>query len=432
MHCLNWIIDTLQRGPLRWRWLNAAVNVTMTVFTAIVARLIAAASRSDFDNLASFQISEFTINYQGGVVRRGLLGEIIFQLCALTGWSPKGVILILCLASFAFVVAYLVRQFVKHDLCWWILPTSYMLLPSCICLIRKDFLVIALFITALHLYNRPRWRPPLRLLWLSLLSTAIILIYEGIAFVILPVVALLTLCDRSYRASWPLRLIALLIPVAAMAAVSICHGDDSTARAIHSSWMPWAGEIIEPDRLSLSLFAIGWTLDQSLTINGSILLAQWTRPIIYTVIYRLAMWGLILYIGNRYIATMTANGTYRLHHDIAAAGRKFSSLLMAIFICMAPLWLGLSCDYGRLSMHLFTITFATCWSIQQDFIPRWWSNITTSLNRSVDRLITPRPILTTALLLLTGISAWEFFATFLWHYSVLGTIIDYFLTGFPQ
>lgn len=428
---MKWGIDILCRGPLKHSWLNATVNAVMVVFTVITVNKAIIFSLDIIQDPITFQVSEFTINYQGGFVRRGLLGELILQFCTLTGCHPILIIAILSFASFILVVAYLVRQFAKHEICWWILPTSYMLLASYMCVIRKDFLVIAIFIAAIHLYGRTNWHPAIRLALLSIPAAVIILIYEGMGFVILPVVYLLAIYDRSYRANMALRITALMVPVTAMCAVSVCHGDINTAQAIHNSWMPWAGEIIDPSQISMGLGAIGWTLDKSLETNESIVLASLSRPEVYKVIYRFAMWILILYIGCRYLSTMTLpKGSYRSNISITAGNSKFSSLLVAIFVCMLPLWLGLSCDSGRLSMHLFIITFVTYWSVPHNFIPLWLSDSIGRINHLIDRAVTPRPGIITAMLLFTGISPWAFFANYLWRYSVIGTIINYVLYGY--
>lgn len=405
----------LSKGPLQRQWLNAIVNIVMLVLSACILVYLVGFSVEALFAPSHFTLSEFTINYEGGFVRRGLLGQLIYQACSLTGCNPLILIAIICGASFTFVLGFIIRQFIRYDICWWILPTSYIFSSAYICVIRKDFMVISLFILALHLYQRNNWKPWIRLMSLSLLVTIMILIYEAIGFLTLPIVALLVLNDRSYRAPLPMRWIALLVPVVAMLACSLCHGDAATASAIHQSWLPWEGQMIPGEYHSLSLWALSWTVADSLQFNESILLGTHLFGWLPKLLYRIASLALILYIGCRYMKVMSRH-----------ADTGFSAIFVIIFLCMTPLWLGLSCDYGRLSMQLFIVVFVTYRYLPRSITPQWITSPISRINAVIDRIIPSHPATITLLLLFTGLAPTFFFFNNLWRFSAIGELIQFF------
>ncbi|MDE6321513.1 MAG: hypothetical protein K2L93_04370 [Muribaculaceae bacterium] len=207
-----------------------------------------------------------------------------------------------------------------------------------------------------------------------------------------------------------------------MAACSVYTGDAVTAQAIHDSWQPWTGEIIGP-YMSQSLWALRWSIYDSLTTNQSILLAVCSHQPTSTIVYRILIWVILLYMGARYISSMSLGRRSDLEDDNAHA----AALFIFIFICMTPLWLGLSCDFGRLSMQLFAITFISNHYLPSSIVPRCIVDNLTLLNYKIDKLIPSTPFIT-LLLLFTGISPCLFNIESLWDWSVINSLFEYFHT----
>lgn len=393
----------------------------MLAFSVLTLYALYHTALDDFGKPYAFQLSEFTINYQGGFVRRGLFGELLLQFCTFTRCPPLPIIFTLCWGSFIFVILFLLYVFYKHGLCWWIIPTSYMLGSSYICIIRKDYLIISLFILAFHLYRRAHWPATVRLLTFSVITTIGILIHEGMSFMFIPILALIAFCDHGISASKWVRLTAFLMPLLAMVACSIYTGDAATAQAIHSSWLPWAGEIVDTNTLSASLNALTWSISDALNVNQSILLAAHDHQPASTIIYRIIAWGIILYMGTRYVSAMSLHRSPNLNDDNARA----ACLFLLLFICMLPLWLGLSCDFGRLSMQLFAITFISYHYIPTASVPQRAVMAMRRINTSIGRILPATPIITT-LLLFTSISPCYFTIEWLWDWSVTNSLLEYF------
>ena len=67
-----------------------------------------------YNNYTEWTISEWLINYQGGFTRRGLLGEIMFQISTLTSYSIREVILISQIITYL-IYFYLIYKFLKNS-----------------------------------------------------------------------------------------------------------------------------------------------------------------------------------------------------------------------------------------------------------------------------------------------------------------------------
>lgn len=415
----------MTKGPLSQPWFNAIVNALMLAVTAYVIFVLYCYFVADIHNPREFGLSEFTINYEGGFVRRGLLGQLLLWVASTTGISPRVMVGALCLLSFAFVVYYMTRNLLTHGISWWILPTSYVFVPAMICIVRKDFCIISIFILTLWLYRHTLWNTWVRLVILATLLSISTLIYEGISFITIPAAAILLLSDSQIKAPLWAKLCAIAMPCIALIACSLAHGDAATAEAIHQSWSQWDGEMINIDKHSFSLWAISWDIRYALQRNESVFIYSTAVSYWPKLLYRISAVILTLYIGSRYLFTMTQ----QKHTDVAPAQySQFSALLFVIFLCMLPLWLGLSCDYGRMVMQLIIISFATWWSMPPDqrqrLFPRPINHAVTKLNHAVDAVIPNSPATIAILLLFAGISPTFFFLSNLWNFSAVGILIQ--------
>lgn len=149
-----------------------------------------------FPDINSYGYTEMLIDFSGGFVRRGLLGEIIHRFAVITGISPLHIIRIICMAAFTFVAIYFFRRFRQGNLNWWLL-LSPLMLSSINDIIRKDFLLIALLIA---IYELLRYTQPsdFKIFFVILLSALGIFLHEAFLFWGIPV-AMLTLLSKKIR-----------------------------------------------------------------------------------------------------------------------------------------------------------------------------------------------------------------------------------------
>lgn len=147
-------------------------------------------SFAQYDN--TWGISDYLINYEGGFVRRGLIGEILYLCHDLAGINPLILIYLLSFVCYFAVVGVLVSAVKKKNMAWWIVFA----LPLCGYIgdiVRKDYLMY-LMLTGLTLLaeglhsdkiqsGRMQSRSDLpRIMMMFLIITFTMLCHEGFIF----------------------------------------------------------------------------------------------------------------------------------------------------------------------------------------------------------------------------------------------------------
>ncbi len=100
--------------------------------------------------LSTYEFSEFLINFQGGFVRRGLLGEILFWFTSTTGINPQITISIICALFYIGVTWFFFVKFKERGYRWWLLLSPFMC-GFVVYVIRKDFILYAVVIGMMYL-----------------------------------------------------------------------------------------------------------------------------------------------------------------------------------------------------------------------------------------------------------------------------------------
>lgn len=108
---------------------------------------------NETNNLNNYNYSEFLINFQGGFVRRGLLGEFLYQTYKIADIPISQTILILSLIFFLFVLYFFFRKFRERNYCWWIL-LSPLVLGMSTYMVRKDYILYTILIGTLYLLRK--------------------------------------------------------------------------------------------------------------------------------------------------------------------------------------------------------------------------------------------------------------------------------------
>ena len=198
----------------------------------------------DLSLYESWGISEWLINYQGGFVRRGLAGELLFQAYKIHPYPVPYVIIginIICLICLTYCCIVLFRR--MNWPLWMLLFPMFLyyrlygvemgLLNS-----RRDALMLLLAYWLFCQYKKYIDGGPITPLWF--ISILIILLHEGMIFSIFPFLILHTIVNikgsiidsikKSFFLWWPVA-VALLV-------VIVCHGNELTPFHIWQSWTP--------------------------------------------------------------------------------------------------------------------------------------------------------------------------------------------------
>ena len=225
--------------PLRiTQRINFSANTIITYFFFLIiifgSCLNLAANNSYVND--SWTIGEWLINYQGGFVRRGLLGEVIFLISDFFSITPIYIIWIICLSSYLFLIK-LSFGMVKN-----LVSTSFLLSPAIFLspiignfLVRKDILLLLLFVCNLRIIKANKSN----IFFINLINIFAILIHESFFIYALPIQFFLKLNKNIFSSNKNLfKNILLFLPsIIVFLLCFIFKGSDYQASLINNSWI---------------------------------------------------------------------------------------------------------------------------------------------------------------------------------------------------
>jgi len=300
-----------------------------------------------------WEISEWLINYEGGFVRRGLLGQALLALEQAGMYDVRVAIQLIYTLS-SVVILFIIGHVFKAE--GW----SPLLLLTGLCLGytlfnpwgRKDFLMLALTFMIFHCYRTAVTRHQRGIAaWILLyvLSALQLLAHEGSFFFTFPILMLHSYCEsRSHNLSSSRSaassLLRFLPVLAVMAAVIIFRGNNHVADAIWASWdkvfatYPADGG----SQIGLGVQALTW--DPVTTFNkhlysayvGSDSPSYWGIPLALSVI-----------VSAYYLLTRIDSATMGKSRPKQPDRTLLSNVSLVQFISLIPMFTILSCDWGR-------------------------------------------------------------------------------------
>ena len=225
--------------PLRiTQRINFSANTIITYFFFLIiifgSCLNLAANNSYVND--SWTLGEWLINYQGGFVRRGLLGEVIFLISDYFRITPIYIIWIICLSSYLFLIK-LSFGMVKN-----LVSTSFLLSPAIFLspiignfLVRKDILLLLLFVCNLRIIKANKSN----IFFINLINIFATLIHEGFFIYALPIQFFLKLNKNTFSSNKNLfKNILLFLPsIIVFLLCFIFKGSDYQASLINNSWI---------------------------------------------------------------------------------------------------------------------------------------------------------------------------------------------------
>jgi len=377
----------------------------------------------------SWQISEFLINYQGGFVRRGLTGEILFFLAKYTGLNVIWIIKFISVVCCVVVCGFFIRSFLTKGYSLYILPLCFFcggIILSQVW-IRKDFLMFCFFIPILLIYVHktiPAW---IKWTLINILAILLILNHEVSGFFTLPVLFVLLFHSYSKNRkgiflSGILSILVLLPAILTFLLVSYRHGDPAMAQAIWDSWDKLAPGKMEPSPYGNAINAIGWsgmeTLVRHFKINFLI-----EEYYILSIGYWMIVFPIVYYISaNTFLV-------FKKQPDIYTKTDRniLSSILFFQFLCLLPMFIALSIDYIRIFFYLTASSFAIFLIVPKraliELIPEFWMRFIDKMNTVFDRILPPTRTTVAFLMLIVGISYSGFVLKTIWMSTMIYRIL---------
>ena len=374
-------------------------------------------------------LSAFLINYQGGFVRRGLGGEIVYRLSALFSCDPKVIIIPFNTACTFLLVALFVYWFRKRHLCWYVLPLEIFL--GCAWFIQwpaiMDSTLMLLFILMLYLFNSLH-RNALRIVCITIVMLFTLNLHEASVYFCFPVMFLLLWNDNKTTKTGVL--FFSLFTATMLVLISKFHGDQSTVDAIHASWGDVFNE--EPTRFDFAE-SLSWSffdtaqmhihrnfgsptyLPSAISFLQLYLKGFYIRPFVLLLIY--------------YVMTNTVFVFRRNDSSLNLQDRKNICYLMTFqFLSLILMFTILSCDWVRVVCYWTLSSYAIFLMVDRKTIdgafPEWYKRLVWRLDRWLIRLVSPKKGVVAVCLLVVCITPIHFRPTIAFDYSVVGRIME--------
>ena len=359
------------------RYVYAAISIILLISFAF--KLLWTCLGLKIPVINSFHYSEFFINFQGGFVRRGLLGEAIFQFCNFSGLSPLWPIYVICIVSFILVLAFFSYKFYAFKLNWWILTTPF-LLGLLKYIIRKDYLCYVILIIMLFCVRRALNQNK-SLFLLFCLGVLGLFIHEAFIFFGLPICGLLLYRQKNgliTKSILPCAWIFIFLLLCAF------KGNEIISNGILNSWQQ-AFPNLGIDEGAGSIRALSWTLaftvDQHLHANFYSEGMGWF-PIIIRIIYLFAIY---FFITNFFFCF---KGFSKFNENDRTL---ISTLFIFSIICLLPMFIFLSCDYGRLYQYAFIATISSYLIIPREILSSSFGDKVLAIVKRLNNKITFHP-----------------------------------------
>ena len=294
----------------------------------------------------TFQISDWMINYEGGFVRRGLIGQCLLWANHIHSFDIRYVILIIEAIFYVLFFYLIFKVFKKYK--WSFLGAMF---PIACCttsmaVYRRDFMMLCLCYFSYEYFFRYLKDNKKNSLIISIMIMSIsIIIYEPIFFVLIPI---LMMQYWSKKKNLIKLSIVFFIPLFCMVLSCIFVGTKDQVDIIWQSWVPYIpensniGQAIEFLKLTNTEV---FKLHYDITYGNNPIIPIFTLIIVFSIVYYLCT-----HIPNiDYCKKVLLDNKHKI---------ELSNILIFQLLVQFPLFLILSTDYGRtIPMCIYTAIF---------------------------------------------------------------------------
>lgn len=316
-----------------------------------------------WDSYFWYGISDYLINYQGGFVRRGFIGEVLYQIFSIHGYPVNMAIVALDFTAFIVFLALWARAFKKRT--WSLLPLLFPYVCVHINLLgfRRDFLMMVMLFVVYDLFFRymsnRKWYYACSSMALLCLC---LLIYEPCMFLTIPVLGLALLLKNSESTSlkngFYKTIPVFIAPVALVVVLLLSKGSADAADRIWESWQPLFASYsnVPVTEMGKGVEFLKFSFAEFIKHNFSYLVLIQKTPvgmIVVSLILMVISFPLVWFLVARVPSVNYSTRTVGNNSDSALLG----SVFMVQFIAMLPMFGILSCDIGRTLPYCIYTTF---------------------------------------------------------------------------
>ena len=271
-------------------------KMSLFYIAMLVPYLVTLLSHTLLDNVRlsakTWQVTEILINYEGGFVRRGLIGQLIYMLNNTFGIEPLFAAYFFSIAS-ALLFFYLIfKDTIKRGYSILLLPTTMFLSSQFVSghWVRKDFFIMIIFYLIVRLLrSKSVWK----FLYINILLIIGALSHEVILFISAPIIFISILSDTIVNKQPNLATVAkttgkciLYFIPSLIAAFLVLHykGDLQCATEI---WASWSELGVLSGNMSGAIAAIGWEPEKAIAVGTEV----WST--VRCGVYYPIMWSLL-------------------------------------------------------------------------------------------------------------------------------------------
>ena len=299
----------------------------------------------------SWEISEWLINYEGGFVRRGLTGQLLWSLQQWFPYDIRVALMGICIIASAVFLCLILRVFKKEGWSLLIIPTGFCLGFTLFNLWgRRDYISLMLTFSLFLLYRHVLRHPRQWLAWVAfyILSALQLLMHEASFFYTFPILMLYGFHHHrgqhlSITKSLCTSALQFLPVVLVMGAACIFKGNENVAQAIWDSWVPVVGRYqADVSKMGWGVFALTWSPEMifpshfSTSLMGDASPAVWRIPLV-----------LLNLLAGYYLVTRLNAVDMGLYRPKTMNHVMMSNVALIQFVAMLPMFTVLSCDWGR-------------------------------------------------------------------------------------
>lgn len=315
---------------------------TFTFLFFIVLCATALFSLIHVSSYESFQISDWLINYQGGFIRRGLVGEILFQIEKVSPYNVRHAILAIDLIFYFLFFLLIFKIFIRHG--WSLLGAMFPIVccTTSMCSYRRDFMMLCIsYLIFMYFFKYIKNNNKTALFISVMLMSLGIIVYEPVFFTIIPILALNYWHTCSNRSVFKTAAVFAL-PLACMLLSCLNNGTEKQSDIIWQSWLPYITPFgYDADGIKgLAVDFLGLTNAEVFKLH---LESNFGSNPLKPIMTLLVVFTLAFFLSTHIPNVCNSNKTTSPNKNKSELGAILTFQLLAHL----PLYTLLSCDYGR-------------------------------------------------------------------------------------
>lgn len=370
-----------------------------------------------------FEYSEFLINYEGGFVRRGLLGQLLYSFTLHSGIDKetlRWIVVGISVVCYIIVFVWYLMLARRAPFSWWIVMIGVM--TSAVAIVRKDFFGMAGLLLVYSLLQTPT---PWRRFWAVVIVVVELLCHEAFFFWGVPLFLLLLAQDFKVH---KINLFYILLVLGTFGVACYFKGTERITEAIFASWENAAGINLDHGKMSTTIGSLTWGTLETARMHA------------LCNFYNDGSWGiappLLRFLQFIAVYWLVTGFVYRFNTSRLLSSESFRTGFCTLFLfqglCMLPMFLVLSCDYIRLYQYICFATFSGYFLLGGDrlhrLFPTFMFRVTRWINKWLDRVVPPRRGLLILGLLFIGVNPWHFNVAGDFFHSPVGTVLEWVKT----